>query len=292
MNTPAQTVLAGIGDTSGPDGLAVCDAAVWAARRLDAPLELLHVHEPQPDLAPMADLSGALGIDAREGLLRDLARLDAQRHQLTRTHTREMLDHLRERVRNHWPEGGGRVGTDQVHGELAEQLDACQPTVRLFVLGRRRQADSTRTRQHLDHHLERAVRALRQPVLVATGPWREPHRFLIAFDGSETGRRTVERIAASPLLRGLACHVAIVTTDAAKAERELAWARQAMAGFTVTTERLEGEAEAALLGCVQRHGADLLAIGAYGHSRIRHLILGSTTSTLLRTSPVPVLVIR
>lgn len=292
MNTPAQTVLAGIGDASGPEGLAVCDAAVWAARRLDAPLELLHVHEPQPDLAPMADLSGALGMDAREGLLRDLAQLDAQRHRITQAHTREMLDHLRERVRAHWPEGEGRVGTEQAHGELAEQLDARQPTVRLFVLGRRRQADSTRTRQHLDHHLERAVRALRQPVLVATGPWHEPRRFLIAFDGSETGRRTVERIAASPLLRGLACHVAIVTGDVAKAERELAWARQALTRFSVTTQRLEGEAEAALVGCVQQQGVDLLAMGAYGHSRIRHLILGSTTSTLLRTSPVPVLVIR
>jgi nucleotide-binding universal stress UspA family protein len=33
-------------------------------------------------------------------------------------------------------------------------------------------------------------------------------------------------------------------------------------------------------------------MGAYGHSRIRQLIVGSTTTTLLRTSPVPVLVLR
>lgn len=292
MTTTPIRVLAGVGDASGANGLAVCDWAAWAARRLDAPLQLLHVHEPQPDLAPMADLSGALGIDAREGLLRDLARLDEERHRLAQAHTRELLERLRERLLAGWPAGDTTVETAQESGELTERLDHHQAGVRLFVLGRRRQASQPTGKLHLDHHLERAVRALRQPVLVAAAAFREPRRFAIAFDGSETGRRTVERIAASPLLRGLACHAVIVTHDTAKAEKELAWARQALAGFDVTGVRLEGEPEAALVGHVQLQGMDLLAMGAYGHSRMRHLILGSTTSTLLRTSPAPVLVIR
>jgi len=33
-------------------------------------------------------------------------------------------------------------------------------------------------------------------------------------------------------------------------------------------------------------------MGAYGHSRIRHLMVGSTTTTLLRLSTVPVLILR
>ncbi|WP_426148757.1 universal stress protein [Polaromonas sp. DSR2-3-2] len=43
---------------------------------------------------------------------------------------------------------------------------------------------------------------------------------------------------------------------------------------------------------LKAHAVDLLVIGAYGHSRVRQLIMGSTTTTLLRTSPVPVLVLR
>ena len=35
-----------------------------------------------------------------------------------------------------------------------------------------------------------------------------------------------------------------------------------------------------------------MVMGAYGHSRIRHLVVGSTTTTLLRLSPCPVLVLR
>ena len=36
----------------------------------------------------------------------------------------------------------------------------------------------------------------------------------------------------------------------------------------------------------------LLIMGAFGHSRLRQLMLGSTTSTLLRVSDVPVLILR
>ena len=95
--SPAQ-VLACVNDASGPAGLAVCDWAAWAARRLGAPLGLMHVLEPQPDLAPVADLTGALGLDAREGLLRDLAEMDQERHRLAHAQARTLLERLRERV--------------------------------------------------------------------------------------------------------------------------------------------------------------------------------------------------
>ena len=134
----------------------------------------------------------------------------------------DLLERLRKRVLSGWPAGSTRVGTAQESGELTERLDSHQAGVRLFVLGRRRQTTPPTGKLHLDHHVERAVRALRQPVLVAAAAFREPRRFAIAFDGSETGRRTVERIAASPLLRGLTCHAVIVTSDTAKAEKELA----------------------------------------------------------------------
>ena len=43
---------------------------------------------------------------------------------------------------------------------------------------------------------------------------------------------------------------------------------------------------------LKSQGAALLVMGAYGHSRIRQLIVGSTTTTLLRVSELPVLILR
>jgi nucleotide-binding universal stress UspA family protein len=44
-----------------------------------------------------------------------------------------------------------------------------------------------------------------------------------------------------------------------------------------------------LLSCVAKHGADLLVMGAYGHSRTREFILGGATKHVLALTTVPVL---
>jgi len=36
----------------------------------------------------------------------------------------------------------------------------------------------------------------------------------------------------------------------------------------------------------------MLVMGAYGHSRVRHLLVGSTTTTMLRRASLPVLLLR
>jgi nucleotide-binding universal stress UspA family protein len=48
----------------------------------------------------------------------------------------------------------------------------------------------------------------------------------------------------------------------------------------------------ALLDYVQQHGTDLLVLGAYSHARLRELLLGGVTRTLLAQMPVPVLISR
>lgn len=45
----------------------------------------------------------------------------------------------------------------------------------------------------------------------------------------------------------------------------------------------------ALLGAVSDFGIDLLVMGAYGHTRLRELVFGGATRTLLETMTVPVL---
>lgn len=43
---------------------------------------------------------------------------------------------------------------------------------------------------------------------------------------------------------------------------------------------------------ITNNNIDLLMIGAYGHSKIRSLILGSNTTALIRKSNVPVMLFR
>jgi len=66
-------------------------------------------------------------------------------------------------------------------------------------------------------------------------------------------------------------------------------------GAPVAVEKLatRGSSVAeALLGYVEQHAADLLVLGAYSHARVRELLLGGVTRTLLARMPVPVLISR
>jgi nucleotide-binding universal stress UspA family protein len=47
-----------------------------------------------------------------------------------------------------------------------------------------------------------------------------------------------------------------------------------------------------ILRTVLEADADLVVMGAYGHTRIREFVLGSVTSQVIRQSTVPVLLAR
>ena len=277
------------------DGLvstaAVIDCAAWSAQRLNAPLEFLHVLEHQPDRAALSDYSGAIGLGAQEALLLELSELDARRSKLAQDAARQLLDCARDRA--------AALGVTQLdgrmrHGELVDTLQEAEADARLFVLGEHYHATRP-SRIHLDHHVERVIRSVKRPVLVATQErFEAPDRFVMAFDGSATARTTVAMVATSPLLKGLPVLVAMAGADNATTQQQLEWARGTLeaVGFEVTLAAVPGEPEQALPALVQSEGAGLLVMGAYGHSRIRQLIVGSTTTTLLRLSEVPVLILR
>jgi len=283
------TTLACIDGTPGTAD--VCDYAVWASQRLRAPLAFLHVIDRHLEVAPRHDFSGSLEFGAQESLLHDLAALDEQRSRLAQEHGRQLLDGARARA---VAAGLTDVTVRQRHGTLVDTLIEAQGDTRLIVLGQHPQTSPGGGRLHLDHHVERVIRAVERPVLVVAGGYRPITRFAVAFDGSATGRRMVEIVGRTPLLRGLACDVVSAVEHPGEMDEALAWAQDTLAdaGLDVRVATSAGHAEEALGAYVRHHEIDLLVMGAYGHSRIRHLVVGSTTTALVRTSAVPVLILR
>ena len=63
-------------------------------------------------------------------------------------------------------------------------------------------------------------------------------------------------------------------------------------GIALTCETITGHPHQRIVDVIREHGHDLLFIGAYGHSRIIEMVLGSTTEFVLRNSPCPVFLAR
>jgi nucleotide-binding universal stress UspA family protein len=268
----------------------VADYATWAARRMQAPMELLHVIDRHPRLDPEQDHSGTIGPDAQESLLKQLSAEDETRTRAARNVGRVFLNDLRKRA---VAAGAVVVDVRQRHGDLESTLADQQAGVRLFVLGRRG-ASAEATKRDLGRNLEGVVRSVNKPVLAVPDEFHAPSCVLFAFDGSSVTRQGVQMIAASPLLKGLPIHLLMAGKAQAQGPKQIEEARHALesVGFTVSVKVQLGDPETVVAGTVKSLQCDLLVMGAYSHSPWRSLFMGSKTTDLLRSAAVATLLLR
>lgn len=267
----------------------VCDHAAWIAARTGAPVELIHVLGRR-ETSDGQDRSGTIALGARTALLEQLADLDARRTKLIAARGRAILEDARALLDK---AGIADVTTRLRQGDLVETVADIEADVRLIVIGKRGEGADF-ARGHLGSNLERIVRGSQVPVFVAARAFRPIARVLVGIDGGGSSMKAVELIARSPLFRGLAVQLVTVGTATAEARAALERARSLLsaAGIVAETAILPGQPETVLGHLVEEAPFDLLVMGAYGHSRIRSLIIGSTTAAMLRSCKVPVVLVR
>ncbi|WP_029895968.1 universal stress protein [Desulfohalovibrio reitneri] len=273
---------------------AVCDAAVWAHGRLGAPLRMLHVLDkdefPRVDESGRSDLSGSIGLGSREQLREELVELDRKRSRLALQQGKHLLEAAGQRVQD---AGADEVNLTQRHGTLVESLAELEPTTRMVVIGRHGEAHQE-VSGAIGSHLENVIRTVKRPVFVALPGFSEPQSYMIAYDGSPTAKKALAAVAKSDLLTGLKAHVVMVGTDNTANRAALDEARHTLSagGQHIRTAIIGGDVNPALLDYRREHGLDLLVMGAYGHSRIRRFLVGSTTTAMLTASESPLLLLR
>lgn len=268
----------------------VCDHAAWAAKRLDAEVVVQHVIGRREGERTPRDMSGAIKLGARSALLEELATLDAERAKLAQKRGRAILEDA-QAVLNR--DGVAQVSRSLRLGDLLEALADTEQDADLIIVGKRGEAADFAT-GHLGSNLERVARASRKPLLVAARAFKPIETVLIAFDGGASAEKAVDHIAKSALFTGLKCRLLSVGRETPELRRKLDEAAYQLrhSDLETSVELVSGQPEEAISAIVEEGGADLLAMGAYGHSRIRTLIIGSTTSEMLRSCRIPVMLFR
>ncbi len=266
----------------------VCENAAWIAGRTGAPVELLHVLGRRE--RGRADLSGSIALGARTKLLNELAALDEEYARLAQQKGWAILEGAEAVIR---AAGVENVTARLRHGDLVEVVAEAETDSCGIVIGKRGEGADF-ARMHLGSNLERIIRSATKPVFVAARAFRPVGKVLIAFDGGPSSTRAVQQIAGSPLFAGL--EVRLVTVGDNSPERrhklEAAQAILQSAGREASAEIVPGQPEKILSDIIEHEGFDLLAMGTYGHSRIRSLIIGSTTTGMIRSCKVPVALFR
>ena len=138
------------------------------------------------------------------------------------------------------------------------------------------------------------VRAARRPVFVASRAFEPIETVLVAYDGGRSAMKAVDHIARSPLFAGLAITIVTVGSETADVKKGLSDAQALLkaAGIQAETRIIPGQPETELGKLVDQERFGMVVMGAYGHSRIRSLVIGSTTTEMVRSCKVPVVLLR
>jgi nucleotide-binding universal stress UspA family protein len=269
------------------DGSEHSEAAVsytlWLAERWKATVVGLHVIDiVSIEGSFFHDISGSLGFEPyfdsskiREAL--------AERGRL-------LLDVFRERCHTR------NIACDTAlpMGIVANEICDHARTADLVVVGHRGVNERFSTGL-LGGTTESVTRKSPKPVLVTPMEFREIRKPLLAYDGSP--RSSVAMHVAAEVANGLGLPLTVlhVTREGANGGgKMLEEARRYLERYDValSCEAVPGHAPETIIDVIRRGDHDLLFIGAYGHSRIIEMVLGSTTEYVLRNSPCPVFLTR
>lgn len=268
---------------------AAMTAAIGLGQRFGARVDFLHVENDARDLVPY--VGEGMSATAMEQIMASVqARNEARRETLDRCYKRHCSGAGLREVEPGMEAEAGEFGVcmNRITGREADQVERMGRLSDVIVLSHPDKAEGDG-----EATLDAALFGSGRPVMLAPP---EPgqafgKQIAIAWDGSKEGACAV--VAALPML-SQAEEVVIITAREGGDEAEPSdlarfLARHGVEGKTwAYTPGSESIAEG-LLEQADHARADMLVMGAYGHSRLRERILGGATQGVLDSAKIAVL---
>ena len=268
-----------------PHGDVACEYAIFLTQQLQARLLGLHVLDSRMLEGPlMADISGWVGAQP----------FGAQLQQF-----RELMEKKGETViqafNSRCEEAGVTAETWLKMGHPPKIILEEEARAELLVMGQKG--------EHAEwigdmngSMVERVVRHSVKPCMITPHAFQPISRIMIAYDGSAHASQALHE--ATELAQALKVELVILTvaeTDDQKWANEISKDAVELVkahGIQALSLVVKGKPAATILEKTRDERCNLIVVGAYGHSRIREMILGSTTAQIITKSKVPVMLVR
>jgi nucleotide-binding universal stress UspA family protein len=148
------------------------------------------------------------------------------------------------------------------------------------------------TSDRADETLWHVLRSESRPVVVAPVEMHPGQSVVVAYNASPQADRALQAFQTSGLDFGEEVHIICVDADEGKAAREAERAVEFLRPHGIRAvavgRKPMGSIAQTILNEARVNQARLLVMGACGHSRLREVLLGSVTKTVLRGSTLPV----
>ncbi len=254
--------------------------ARWLSDKLAARLVALHV----VDLASIEgtffhDVSGSLGFEPYLDLSSKI-----------RDALKERGDLILENFRNERDPEKPAAELVNTIGIVANEIAEHARVVDLVIIGHRGVNEKYSTGL-LGSNAESITRKSPKPVFITPQEFRPCTKPLLAYDGSAKAAAVMHQAAELCVQLGTGLTVLTVNSDESRGRAILDEAGKYLKPYNLEVSlelQRTGNAPERIANFIRERGHDLLFIGAYGHSRIIEMVLGSTTEYVLRNAECPV----
>jgi len=270
--------------TDGSDyGKIAIEYGIYIAKRLDAQLTGIHVMDIRLIQGPVfTDISGSVGLPPYQEFL-----------PMLQDSLEERGESILQAFRTQCEEAGVHTETKKTVGVIDETIVEEGINFDLILLAQRGE------HFHLGGALlgstaESVVRKSRRPVMVTPATFLEIESMGLAYDGSSPADNALKLSVELSEQTAWPLTVIIITDDhsvGASLDQKI---EDFLEPYKIdsTTIILRGKEEREIIKFIKEGSVELMVMGAYGHNRLRELILGSTTSYVIRKSTIPVLLSR
>jgi nucleotide-binding universal stress UspA family protein len=271
------------------NSLTALEYGIYVARKLNAALIGLYVLDVNLIQGPMlTDISGSVGMPPYDGFF------DA-----IETSLNEKADFILKDFQQRCQKSGINAEVKKTIGKISPIIVEEAQSADLILMAKKGEHFHLKEGGLLGSVAEAVIRNSGKPVLVTPETFLEIESMGLAYDGSGSASKALELSLELSEQAVWPMTVVIITSDAKKAAALSAQVEEMnqkdpdeppIADCAIIT--LSGKEPDEIIKFIREGAVELMVMGAYGHNRLRELLLGSTTSHVIRKSPIPVLLTR
>ncbi len=261
------------------------DYGIYFSKKLKRPVIGIHIVDIRLLETPfLEDLAGALGFTTYADIAPKLKEILDERG-------RAILDAFAKKCR----EEGADCSIAQAFGIVANEIVDMADPEDLIIVGKKG-VHNKFAPLFLGSTAEAIARKSKSPVMITTDRFKELKEILLAFDGREKSIHAAQYLNSFARDLGISFINVVSVLDEKSGEKEK-HIEELLAEYLdidFSLKFLYGYPDEELEKYIEenREKYDLVVIGAFGESRVKELVLGSTTSFLIQHSPIPVLLIK
>jgi len=271
------------------NSLTTLEYGIYIAHKLGASLIGLYVLDVNLIQGPMlTDISGSVGMPPYDGFF------DA-----VETSLNEKADCILKEFQERCQKSGIKAEIKKMIGKISQIIIEEAQRADLILMAKKGEHFHLKEGGLLGSVAEAVVRNSGKPVLVTPETFLEIESMGLAYDGSDSASKALKLSLELSDLAVWPLTVVIITSDVKKSAALSAQVEEMnqkdpdeapIADCAIIN--LSGKEPDEIIKFIREGAVELMVMGAYGHNRLRELFLGSTTSHVIRKSPIPVLLIR